>query len=276
MTQARLGIVVATVALVGALVVADTLAALSAVGVDATAPSGGDALTRARTGVPAAAAAPLPPAVVSKRIIGYSVRGRPIRAYELGDRGARRTVVALGSMHGNEQDGTVVISQLINGKPITGVHLWVIPRDNPDGYLRNVRHNARGVDLNRNFPTKWRRVTGYYNSGAAPSSEPETRVLKRFLDQINPGHVVTFHSPLHGIDVYGAKDRPFARRLSTHLRLPTMSFDCSGGCHGTLTQWFNRNHPGACVTVEFGSDPSRRYLNVRAPRGFLRAIDGSR
>lgn len=275
MMQARLGIIVATVAIVGALV-ADTSAAVPATGVDATASSVGDAPLRARTGVPAGAVAPLPAAVVSKRVIGYSVRGHPIRAYELGERGARRTVVAVGSMHGNEQDGTVVISQLINGKPITGVHLWVIPRDNPDGYLRSVRHNARGVDLNRNFPTKWRRVTGYYNSGAAPSSEPETRALERFLNRVNPGHVVTFHSPLRGIDVYGAKDRPFARRLSTQLRLPTNSFDCSGGCHGTLTQWFNGNHPGACVTVEFGSDPSRRYLNVRAPRGFLRAVGGSR
>ena len=274
MMQPRLGLVAATVAILGALAVTDTSAALPAT--SAQAPSGGNALTGAHAGVRATAAAPLPPAVVSKRIIGYSVRGRPIRAYELGDRSARRTVVALGSMHGNEQDGTVVITRLINGKPITGVHLWVLPRDNPDGYLRNVRHNAHGVDLNRNFPTKWRRVTGYYNSGSAPSSEPETRVLKRFLNRVNPDHVVTFHSPLRGIDVYGAKDRPFARRLSTHLRLPTKSFDCSGGCHGTLTQWFNRNHPGACVTVEFGSDPRPRYLNVRAPRGFLRAIGGAR
>lgn len=276
MLQARLGIVAATVAIVGALIATDTSAALPATGVDARAPSRGDALSRIRAGVPAAAATPSPPAVVSKRIIGYSVHGHPVRAYELGERGARRTVVALGSMHGNEQDGTVVMSQLINGKPITGVHLWVIPRDNPDGYLRNMRHNARGVDLNRNFPTKWRRVTGYYNSGASPSSEPETRVLKRFLDRVNPHHVVTFHSPLRGIDVYGAKDGPFARRLSRHLRVPMKSFDCSGGCHGTLTQWFNRNHPGACVTVEFGPDPRERYLNVRAPRGFLRAIGGSR
>lgn len=276
MMQARLGIVAATVAILAALVATDTSAALPATGVAAEVSSRGDAVTRLHSGVRAVAAAPLPPAVLSKRVIGYSVRGRPIRAYELGVRGARRTVVALGSMHGNEQDGTVVISQLINGKPITGVHLWVIPRDNPDGYLRNVRHNARGVDLNRNFPVKWKRVTGYYNSGAAPSSEPETRVLKRFLNRVNPGHVVTFHSPLRGIDVYGAKDPPFARRLSTQLRLPMKSFDCSGGCHGTLTQWFNRNHPGACVTVEFGPDPHRRYLNVRAPRGFLHAIGGSR
>ncbi|MGI8993268.1 MAG: M14 family zinc carboxypeptidase [Nocardioidaceae bacterium] len=260
MLHTRLGIAAVTAVLIAAITVADAPASV----------------TGGPTGVPSSAAAPALPAVVSIRIIGHSVRGRPIRAYELGVRGAGSTVVALGSMHGNEQDGSVLISRLINGSPITGAHLWVIPRDNPDGFLRNVRHNARGVDLNRNFPARWTRVTGYYDSGPRPSSEPETRALKRFLNQVNPGHVVTFHSPLRGIDVYGAKDRPFARRLSVGLKLPTKSFDCSGSCHGTLTQWFNRSHQGACVTVEFGSDPSRRYLNVRAPRGFLRAIGGTR
>lgn len=261
MAAKQLALVVAAAAIAAALGVPVTSAA--------SAPVPAQTATRA-------AAAPTQPAVLSRRIIGYSVRGHPIRAYELGDRRASRTVVAVGAMHGNEQDGSVLISRLINGDPISGVHLWVIPRDNPDGYLRNVRHNARGVDLNRNFPTSWRRLTGYYYSGPRPSSEPETRALQRFLDRIDPKHVVTFHSPLHGVDVSGAKDRPFARRLATNLDLPNREFACSGVCHGTLTQWFNRNHRGDCVTVEFGRDPSWRYLNVRAPSGFLRAIGGSR
>jgi hypothetical protein len=96
----------------------------------------------------------------------------------------------------------------------------------------------------------------------------------RFLDRVDPGHVVTMHSPLHGIDVYGAKDRPFARRLSREMGLPRKSFNCSGVCHGTLTQWFNRHHDGACVTVEFGDHPKGRYLHGRATRGLLRAIGG--
>ncbi|MBA3232369.1 MAG: succinylglutamate desuccinylase/aspartoacylase family protein [Propionibacteriales bacterium] len=223
-----------------------------------------------------AAATSARPAVLSRRVIGYSVRGYPIRAFELGDRRATPTVVLVGSMHGNEKDGSFLISRLINGDPISGVHLWVIPRDNPDGFLRNVRHNSHGVDLNRNFPTRWRRLTGYYSSGARPSSEPETRALQRFLNRVDPRYLVTFHSPLHGVDVYGAKNRPFARRLATNLELPIKEFACSGVCHGTLTQWFNRNHRGACVTVEFGRSPSWRYLNVRAPRGFIRAVGGSR
>ncbi len=214
------------------------------------------------------------PAVVSARIIGRSVKDNPIRAYELGDPNAAVTVVALGSMHGNETGGQVVLGDLRDGNPVKGVHLWVIPRDNPDGVFRDQRHNANGVDLNRNFPTNWKPLTGWYYSGPKPSSEPETRALKAFLNEIDPDYVVTFHSPLYGVDVYGAKDRPFARRLAKELQLPIKEFDCAGVCHGTLTQWFNANHAGACVTVEFSSSPTQRYLHVRAPRGLVRAIGG--
>ncbi len=214
------------------------------------------------------------PTVRSQRTIGYSVRGHAIRAYEMGSRKADKTVVVIGAMHGNETAGSTVISALMAGHPIRGIHLWAVRRDNPDGVLAGHRRNAHGVDLNRNFPTKWKRLYGNYNSGPRPRSEPETRALMRFLNRVNPDSVVTMHSPLHGIDVYDAKDRPLARRLSRQMRLPIKDFDCGGVCHGTLTQWFNANHRGACVTVEFGPNPSSRYLHVGAPRGLVRAVGG--
>ena len=256
-----------------------TLAATgAAVGTPAVASSGPIAVTGSGGAVSLHVAAQTlaagNPSVVSWRILGYSVRDGPIRAYELGQRSAPTTVVAIAAMHGNETEGTTVLRTLIEGAPIKGVRLWVIPRHNPDGVVRDQRHNARGVDLNRNFPTNWAPLTGWYYSGPKPASEPETRILMRFLDRIDPDHVVTMHSPLYGIDVYGAKDRPFARRLSEELALPRKEFNCTGECHGTLTQWFNRNHAGACVTVEFGESPTWRYLHVRAPRGLVRAIGG--
>jgi protein MpaA len=216
------------------------------------------------------------PAVIATRVYGHTVNGHRLRAFELGSRSAAVTVVALAAMHGNETGGSVILSSLRDGKPVHGVDLWVIPRDNPDGVLRDNRHNAHGVDLNRNFPAKWIFQRGYYYSGPRPSSEPETRGLERLLDRIDPDYVVTFHSPLHGVDAYQSKDRPFARRLARDLGLPMKSFDCNGGCHGTLTQWFNNRHDGACVTVELGAAPSGRYLRVRAPRGLLRAIHAHR
>ncbi len=221
-----------------------------------------------------AARAQVADTVLSTRTIGRSVRRHAIRAYEMGSRNAAKTVVVIGAMHGNETEGATVISAMMAGKPIKGVHIWAVRRDNPDGVLADHRRNAHGVDLNRNFPTKWKKLTGNYYSGPRPASEPETRALMRFLNRVDPAYVVTMHSPLHGIDVYDSKDRHFARRVARNMRLPERSFDCGGVCHGTLTQWFNRHHDGACVTIEFGDNPSARYLRVGAPRGLMRAIGG--
>jgi hypothetical protein len=41
-----------------------------------------------------------------------------------------------------------------------------------------------------------------------------------------------------------------------------------------LTQWFNKNFDGACVTIELRSSHTWRYLNVRAPRRLVRALGG--
>jgi protein MpaA len=216
------------------------------------------------------------PAVIGRRVIGKSVNGHPIRAWELGDRDAPVTAIVFGRQHGNEPAGQVVLNTLRDGNPIQGIDLWVVPRLNPDGALRNTRQNAHGVDLNRNFPRRWKRVTGYYYSGRHPASEPETRAAMRFMNNIDPDYVVSIHTPLYGLDITHAKDRAFARRLSKELNLPNKQLRCNGACHGTLSQWFNHAHRGACVTIEFGSSPSERYLTVRAPRGLVRALGGTR
>jgi protein MpaA len=259
--------------------VAFVLAAVPSIALTVTA-SGSTSPQRATTTLapqvaPERAQAPRP-AVLSTRVIGRSINDRPIRAYELGERDAETTAIIFGRHHGNEPAGQVVLDTLRDGNPVHGIHLWVVPKLNPDGALRNSRQNARGVDLNRNFPRHWKRLTGYYNSGRRPASEPETRAAMRFMNKIDPDYVVSIHTPLYGLDVTRAKDRRFAQRLSDELKLPDKQLRCSGRCHGTLSQWFNYRHDGACVTIEFGYSPSRHYLTVRAPRGLVRALGGTR
>ncbi|SFB77300.1 Zinc carboxypeptidase [Nocardioides terrae] len=221
-----------------------------------------------------AGAAPARPAVLGVSVIGHSAGGRPIRAWHLGTPGARK-VVLVSTMHGDESRAAEVLTSLRDGRAVRGIDLWVVPTYNPDGKARHTRQNARGVDLNRNYPTSWRRVGGRYDSGRAPGSEPETKAMMRFLSAVRPAYVVSFHQPLDGVDTL-TKHPAFSRRLAHALRLPVKTFSCNGGCHGTMTMWFNKHFPGQAVTAEFGAHPSRRELRGPVVRRLLRLFHARR
>ncbi len=215
-------------------------------------------------------------AVVNKRIIGRTVQDRPIRAFRLGDRANQWRVVAIGAMHGNEQQTPRPLLHLRDHQPITGVNLWVIPVMNPDGLRRGSRKNARGVDLNRNFPAGWRALDGNYESGPRPRSEPETRAVLRFLRRVNPDRMISLHQPLYAVDAKNSKNPRFSRRVANEMQLPIGNVDCNGTCHGTMTMWMNRRLDGASITAELSESPGETYLKNTAPNGILRAIGGSR
>ena len=210
------------------------------------------------------------PAVVETRTLGHSVQGRPIMAYRLGEPGRRR-VVLLSTMHGDEPHTRLILQSLRDGRAVHGVDLWVVPTYNPDGLARGTRRNARGIDLNRNFPHDWADLDGSYESGPRAASEPETRAMMAFLREVRPHRVLSFHQPLNGVDT-DTKDPAFARRLARALRLPRTSLDCGGVCHGTMTGWFNRRFAGAALTIEYGHRPARHRMSVAAPRQLLRVL----
>jgi hypothetical protein len=214
------------------------------------------------------------PAVIGKRVIGHSVRGRPINAWHLGERG-RPKVLLISTMHGDEPHTKQILTSLRDGRPIFGIDLWVLPTYNPDGLARDTRKNARGVDLNRNFPYRWTDLDGDYESGPRPASEPETRAVMRFLKDIRPQRILSFHQPLYGVDT-DTKNRRFSRRVARALNLPRKTFSCGGVCHGTMTMWFNHRFRGAALTVEYNAHPSRRRMTRTAPRQVLTIWDGYR
>ena len=207
------------------------------------------------------------PAVVQKVVIGKSAQGRPIKAFRLGERGKTK-VLLIATMHGNEDDTRRILMSLRDRRPIHGLNLWVVPVYNPDGLAHGTRKNARGVDLNRNYPYRWADLDGDYESGPRAGSEPETRAMMRFLKRIRPRWIISFHQPLYGVDT-DTKDERFARRVSDKLNLPRKSFTCGGVCHGTMTGWYNHHFGGAALTVEYGARPSRRQMQQVAPRQVL-------
>jgi hypothetical protein len=210
------------------------------------------------------------PTVIGRRVLGQSVQGRDIVAYHLGEPARRGvpTVVLMSTMHGNEPDTRHILFGLKDGRPVVGVDLWIVPTYNPDGLAHGTRKNARGVDLNRNFPYKWADLDGSYESGPKPASEPETKAMMRFLKDMRPDYILSFHQPLRGVDT-DTKRPKWARRVADKLNLPTTTLDCGSVCHGTMTMWFNHRFAGAALTVEYGPNPRRRYLRRTVPKQVL-------
>jgi protein MpaA len=210
--------------------------------------------------------------VLEARVLGRSVRGRPITAWHLDNTADGRrtgpTVVLIATMHGNEGAPRQILRSLRSGPAIHGVDLWVVPAYNPDGLAAHTRRNAHGVDLNRNYPYHWVDLDGNYESGAGPGSEPETRAMMRFLGDVRPDYVLSFHQPLYGVDTDN-KRPAFSRRVARSLDLPATTLDCGGVCHGTMTGWFNDRFPGFALTVEYGARPPARLMRVTAPRQVL-------
>src|SRR5205085_2090176 len=89
---------------------------------------------------------------------GHSAGGRPIAVYERGNAASPNRVLVVGCIHGTECAGIPVVRRLLAAPSPDGADLWLVPNLNPDGFARGTRQNARGVDLNRNFPSEWRAI----------------------------------------------------------------------------------------------------------------------
>ncbi len=216
--------------------------------------------------------------VKKKVTVGRSADGRAIRAFYRGDREADHVLLLLGQMHGDEKAGTATATWVRNHVvPERGTGVWIVPTMNPDGNARGSRTNARGVDLNRNWPTSGWQVTARgsrYWSGPKPGSEPETKAMMAFLRKVKPDYIASIHQPLHGIGKSG-HDVAWEKRLARQLNLPRKYFGVSqgAGISPTLTGWYNHRFGshGTATTIEYGAGPGRRYRTRVAGLGIARA-----
>ncbi|MEZ5116516.1 MAG: DUF2817 domain-containing protein [Candidatus Nanopelagicales bacterium] len=202
---------------------------------------------------------PTPTPVPSRLVVATSVQGRQIVAVRRGDPAATRVLVVLGQMHGDEPAGIRVARAVLRQRIPAGVQVWVVRTMNPDGRAAGTRRNARGVDLNRNFPQGWRATatSPLYAPGRRPASEPETRGMLAFLRQVRPDLLVSFHQAYDAIDVSHPKAGRWAAVLARWTGLRGVRVPCRGPCAGTLTGWLNAREPGVAITVELpGRVPS--------------------
>lgn len=196
-------------------------------------------------------------------LLGRSVEGRAIRAIEVGDPNGTRILV-VGCIHGNEPAGIAVTRRLAQLSP-SGVDLWIVPELNPDGRAAGTRGNASGVDLNRNFPFRWRRLGGVFYSGARPLSEPEARLAYRLILRLRPAVTIWFHQRLNLVWASGGDpvlERRFARVSGLpYRRLPPI--------RGSAIDWQNRRLPG---TTAFAAELPAGAASQRAVERYVRAV----
>jgi protein MpaA len=142
-----------------------------------------------------------------------SVDGRTLRVVHVGSVGGP-AILVFGAIHGNESAGIAVTRDLLADSATLDSNIWVVPDLNPDGVARNTRQNARGVDLNRNFPWRWRPLSGVYYSGPKPLSEREARIAYRLILRLRPHVTIWFHQHLDMVWAAGGQrriERVFAR-----------------------------------------------------------------
>jgi murein peptide amidase A len=157
-----------------------------------------------------------------------SVQGQPLlwRDYRSeAPAGNTRRILLIGGIHGDEFSSVSTAFQWMQrlADDRTQPFYWrVVPVLNPDGLLRfpATRTNARGVDLNRNFPTPewahtalpyWQNHTGgdpRRYPGPAAQSEPETRWLLRHIERFRPHAIVSVHAPYGVLDYDGPREPP--------------------------------------------------------------------
>ena len=193
----------------------------------------------------AAAATPAPAQTSAWETIGHSEQGRPIRAMRVGSPRARVKVMVVGTVHGNEQAGRAVVARLRRAHPPRGTALWLVDDANPDGTAANDRHNARGVDLNRNFPYRWQPQDGVYESGSGPASEAETRVMQNFVERERPRVTLWYHQALRMV-VKSTGDPKLERLYAARSELPRRSLP---RYHGTAISWQNHTFAGDSAFV---------------------------
>ncbi len=235
---------------------------------------------------------------------GTSVEGRPLQALHLpGD--SDRCVWVTAGIHGLEFIGVETALAVAAGaiaRPLEAA-LWVLPILNPDAYVRTweqagrgavseLRKNARGVDLNRNFPlpcgarpgaipfTGSPRPGHVNYRGPSPMSEPESAAVVALATAQRPWASANLHSFMgsliharvtHLADwrAYGHLACAFrnAQRGARYRRLGSPIGDVFTG---ELEDWLHHERGCWSVCVECLSVGESVRQHLRAPTSFWR------
>lgn len=223
---------------------------------------------------------------------GCSEDGRPVYSISVGM--GSRTLVCTGGVHGRESVNPTVLVHLTKNycekyTTMDAAHLLqrykivFVPLLNPDGYeialhdfdqvqneelrsrckscgikAKEWKYNARGVDINRNFPCQSYREQ---KEGDFPLSEAESRILANIFQRENSVGYIDFHSRgkeifwyRAALDVkYNERQKKIAEKLSRSCGYRTgtpadeMQDSLSGG---NTVQYYAERYQLPAITVE--------------------------
>jgi protein MpaA len=190
---------------------------------------------------------------------GRSVLDRPLEVIRRGDVDGARVLV-VGCIHGDEDAGTAITRVLESIEVPAGVELWIVPTMNPDGTALDQRHNANGVDLNRNFGVNWAPLGepgNWQYGGPDAASEPETQAMSRLGELVEPDLVLWYHQDLYRITPSSGLGGQLRARYAELTGLPLLQV--TGGTYtGTASQWSRTvtTASGTGFTIELGASLS--------------------
>jgi len=191
--------------------------------------------------------------------------GQPIALYHSANllwQKNTRPLVMIGGVHGDEPEGVTLakatLEWLKSNTEKVKVPWILIPCLNPDGFAKNQRTNAGGVDLNRNYPAKsWTpdAKEPRYSPGPHPGSEPEVQAMVKLIAELQPRLIIHCHSWNPCIVVTGEPARKDGERLAKACGYPiqeTIGYDTPG----SLSQygWFDKKIPIICIEEQEGTD----------------------
>ena len=207
------------------------------------------------------------PDLISLTTLGTSTRGRTIPLIALTNQTkthAERAVLFTGAVHGSEVVGTEAIltflattleqyAHNVTFRELVGsTIIYLIPMLNPDGVeagkmtddYRLARRNAAGVDLNRNFPWKWKlagsnSTSSYEYHGSKPLSEPESASLYNFVNSHKLNIILNCHSGLSPRLIYpsGSANGTLYNTMARTIYALTGYDYITGGENGSIPTW---------------------------------------